>query len=259
MDHRSLAGLVSGCIAVALGALALQSGVAAIWALAGALAGVALVSLGLVGRQLGKAQGRLDGLAQRVSVLEDELSGESEARRDAERRLASRIQLTATRSATQADELTDDASGLYSEGYFTVALQARVATARRQLRPLAVVLIEAIQNLNSPDVQPADPAHVAAAIRATAREADTICRLQDGAFALMLEDTDENGAIWTVERVRRRLAAAAPQLTIWVGVACYPAHGLDVEEILDRADLALDAAREWRQDRIEVARAAPDR
>jgi predicted signal transduction protein with EAL and GGDEF domain len=42
---------------------------------------------------------------------------------------------------------------------------------------------------------------------------------------------------------------------MWAGVACYPAHGLTTEEVLDRADLALDMAREWRQDRIEVASA----
>ena len=52
----------------------------------------------------------------------------------------------------------------------------------------------------------------------------------------MLEDTAENGAIWTVERIRRRITADAPGLTLWAGVACYPAHGFDTDEILDRAD-----------------------
>ena len=42
---------------------------------------------------------------------------------------------------------------------------------------------------------------------------------------------------------------------MWAGVACYPAHGFTTDEILDRADNALDMAREWRQDRIEVASA----
>ena len=42
---------------------------------------------------------------------------------------------------------------------------------------------------------------------------------------------------------------------MWAGVACYPAHGFTTDEVLDRADLALDMAREWRQDRIEVASA----
>jgi hypothetical protein len=44
-------------------------------------------------------------------------------------------------------------------------------------------------------------------------------------------------------------------LTLWAGVACYPAHAFDAGEILTQADAALTAAREWRQDRIEVATA----
>lgn len=85
------------------------------------------------------------------------------------------------------------------------------------------------------------------------RDADTACRMDDGRFALVLEDTPENGAIWTVERVRRRLAEAAPGQTLWAGVACYPAHAFDSDEILAQTEQALQAAREWRQDRIEVA------
>jgi diguanylate cyclase (GGDEF)-like protein len=94
---------------------------------------------------------------------------------------------------------------------------------------------------------------VATSISTTIREADTACRLMDGGYALVLEDTSENGAIWTVERIRRHMATNDPGLTMWAGVACYPAHGFTTDEVLDRADLALDMAREWRQDRIEVA------
>jgi len=36
-------------------------------------------------------------------------------------------------------------------------------------------------------------------------------------------------------------------------VACYPAHGFDGGELLRQADVALLGAREWHQDRIEVA------
>ncbi len=42
---------------------------------------------------------------------------------------------------------------------------------------------------------------------------------------------------------------------MWAGVACYPAHAFSTDELLDQASPALDAAREWKQDRIEVATA----
>ena len=54
-------------------------------------------------------------------------------------------------------------------------------------------------------------------------------------FGLVLEDTPENGAVWTVERVRRALAAERKDLTLWAGVACYPAHAFDADELLARA------------------------
>ena len=48
---------------------------------------------------------------------------------------------------------------------------------------------------------------------------------------MLLEDTPENGAVWTVERLRRRMADQHPDLTMWAGVACYPAHAFDAGEI----------------------------
>lgn len=202
---------------------------------------------------LKKADTQVLELAEKVHTLETAVEKASEAKAEMETLLANRIQLTAVRRGTEADNLTDPATGLYSEGYFTVALDARIASARRNLKPVAVVLIEVVEGLQGDDTKPADPPMVSKAILSTIRESDTACRLLDGGYALVLEDTSENGAIWTVERIRRAIASSDPVLTLWAGVACYPAHGFSTEDILDRADLALDMAREWRQDRIEVA------
>lgn len=149
--------------------------------------------------------------------------------------------------------LTDPETGLFSEEYFDIAIDARIAAARRHLRPVGVVILEVVEGLHTDTVRPTDPCHVAEAILTTLREADTACRRANGHFALLLEDTPENGAIWTVERIRRHLAERDPALTLWAGVACYPAHGFSSETLMTQASEALDGAREWRQDRIEVA------
>ena len=155
--------------------------------------------------------------------------------------------------AKRADSLTDEATGLFSEDYFRVAVDARIAAARRHLRPVAVVLLEVIEGLRTGAPQSAQPMLVAEMINATLREADTACRLLDGRFGLVLEDTSENGAIWTVERVRRSIAELQQGLTLRAGIACYPAHAFGSSELLQRADDALVSARDWNQDRIEVA------
>ena len=152
-----------------------------------------------------------------------------------------------------ASKLTDEATGLFNEQFFRVSLDTRVSAARRHLRPVAVVLVQVSQGVREGSPEPVDPDVVAEGVRATLRDADTACRLDDGRFALILEDTPENGAVWTVERVRRALAIVKPGQTLWAGIACYPAHAFDAWELFDRASKALEAAREWHQDRIEVA------
>lgn len=148
--------------------------------------------------------------------------------------------------------LTDPDSQLYSEAYFRVALDARIAAARRHLRPVAIALLE-VNEGPANSTTPVPPARAAESIRQTIRDADTACRLDDGTFAIILEDTPENGAVWTVERIRRNLVSRFGNHTMWAGVACYPAHAFSTEELLGQANDALVAAREWQQDRIEVA------
>ncbi len=151
--------------------------------------------------------------------------------------------------------LADPETNLFSEAYFRVALDARIASARRHLRPVAVALVEVVEGSGALGSGTADAVKVTGSIRQTLRDADTACRMSDGCFALILEDTPENGAVWTVERIRRNLNSRHGQHTMWAGVACYPAHAFSTDELLDQASLALESAREWKQDRIEVATA----
>jgi len=157
-----------------------------------------------------------------------------------------------TTTPADAELLTDPGTGLFSEAYLRVALDSRLAAARRHLRPVAVAILEVTEGM-AEDPQPAPPDRIAEAIRETVREADIACRMDDGPFAVILEDTPENGAVWTVERIRRNLVSRFGHHTLWAGVACYPAHAFDTAELLSASATALAAAKEWKQDRIEVA------
>ena len=143
------------------------------------------------------------------------------------------------------DSLHDPETGLLSGPYFRATLPHRVATARRVLRPISIVLVR----LGHGDVA----RQVAFALLDTLRESDTACRLDERSFALILEDTPENGAVWTVERLRRLLLEQGTDVIVWAGVASYPAHALEAVELLELAEKALAQAREWSQSRIEVA------
>ncbi len=203
--------------------------------------------------ELALARLREQALNQRIEQLERASGGTSGGGPGLVAGPLSDPERATERERTGQHLLTDPVTGLFSESYFDVALEARIAAARRRLRPVALVLLDIVQGLADAGGGPADSALVTNALRRTLREADTACRLDDGRYALVLEDTPENGAIWTIERVRGHLSESGIIHTVWAGIACYPAHAFDRNEILTQAHAALAQAKEWRQDRIEVA------
>ncbi len=207
--------------------------------------------------QIRQLENAVAAQVQSRMAAEDAVKSLSTQLTEAERRLGdtSPRPLVIHDDGSTGEGLTDPVTGLFNHEYFLVALDSRIAAARRHLRPVAVALVDIVEGRNGEERPAADPRRVASALRETLRESDTATRLLDGRFGIVLEDTPENGAIWTMERIRRCLAEENPDITLWAGVACYPAHAFDVGALIDRADTALDAAREWHQDRIEVATA----
>lgn len=251
----ALPGFLAGCLGMVAGVIAAVFEVR----IFGAVAGLLALAAGVAG--LSVAQ-RLSEQAAVQRLVEDELRAVRAEAQENEERLRAEIDSATLEEFVEAEEpvdtLTDPSTGLFSESFYGVALESRIAAARRHLRPVAIVLVEVVEGLSQGTASDADAQLVAEAIRVTLRDADTACRLRSGQFALLLEDTPENGAIWTVERIRRQLLTAKEGLTLWAGVACYPAHAFSSDEIMKAANDALTSAREWRQDRIEVAVVAAD-
>jgi diguanylate cyclase (GGDEF)-like protein len=152
---------------------------------------------------------------------------------------------------------TNDAvTGLIDRAYFRVTLSQRVASARRHLQPLSLVLFE-IDGFEKarPDRRDRAMRLLGAALRRTLRECDTACRYGDHAVAALLEDTPEAGAANAAERVRRAVThtPTGRSFTLSAGIACYPSHALDAHDLLRRSVQALAAARAAGRDRVEIA------
>ncbi len=274
MDSRAFVALTVGITGFVLGLLSLIEG-----GQLGLFAGLAALGAAVVGfmlsRELASTKQQLEAERKQAAGLEETVTSQVQARITAEDAVRS---LGTELAATQASELeraerveeeikneiqltgstarqaiTDPATGLYTETYFRAAVEARVAAARRHLRPVAVVLMEVTGGHEADGRHQADPTIVSDHLIATLRESDTACRTSKGLYALVLEDTPENGAVWTVERIRRQIAEENEDLTVWAGVACYPAHAFEVRDLVGKASEALEAATEWHQDRIEVA------
>lgn len=159
---------------------------------------------------------------------------------------------------TSGDDITDAETGVFTQVFFDASLGKRISAARRGLRPLTVAMVEVVEHVGTPDVVQTRAKPVADILVETLREADTVARMDSGVFAVLLEDTPENGAIWTLERIRRRISEDLAGCTVRAGMSCYPAYAFDADQLVAQSLEALDAAREWRQDRIEVTTASPD-
>jgi diguanylate cyclase (GGDEF)-like protein len=87
---------------------------------------------------------------------------------------------------------------------------------------------------------------VSVRLLACIRASDTVCRHGGDEFVILLtEIADDKSALLAAEKIRAQLAmpyvigAAAIQLTTSIGVAIYPIDGSEMEELLQRSDVAM--------------------
>jgi diguanylate cyclase (GGDEF)-like protein len=108
-------------------------------------------------------------------------------------------------------------------------------------------------------------------LRDELRDYDTVGRFGGEEFVAVLPDVDELEAALIAERLRERIAATSiasfaahsrdPEfaaatdktLSTSIGVACYPEHGAELEQLLVAADSALYRAKSRGRNRIEFA------
>jgi diguanylate cyclase (GGDEF)-like protein len=163
-------------------------------------------------------------------------------------------------TATKPDELEveafDAVSGLLRERFVAVLIQQRVAAARRQLHPVAVIAME-LDGLRG-----ATPGNIDAAMRAlgavvreSLREADCACRVGDVIVIIALDNTTEAGARSATERIQAGLRSVSGY-TVSAGIASYPIHALEAPDLVGRAGDALLAARANGRSRVTTAEIA---
>jgi diguanylate cyclase (GGDEF)-like protein len=100
---------------------------------------------------------------------------------------------------------------------------------------------------------------LAAEMRQQVRESDLVGRFGGEEFAILLVGTKAEEACRVADRIRRGVGSvrvftkdAIVGVTISVGVAILGAHGRELSELLDAADLALYRAKREGRDRISL-------
>lgn len=144
------------------------------------------------------------------------------------------------------DSVIEPVTELPNEQYFEPSVESRVAAARRHLWPVSIVLLEIGFGEGVGEDENAKNRALGAfaeIMRKTLREADIACRLDETTFGLILEDTSEEGGVWTAERIQIALSQSNEAIdSLVAGVAAYPTHGLNARDVMVRARAALARA-----------------
>ncbi len=155
----------------------------------------------------------------------------------------------------QRQAVTDELTGLANRRSFLARLEAEIVRSRRSGSPLGIVLsdLDDFKRVNDTYGHAAGDLALrsfAAIVRSNSRDVDLPVRLGGEEFAVLLPDTDLDGAAQLAERIRESLESASIDyedahisLTASFGVSCFPATA-NAEDLLTDADRRLyDAKR----------------
>jgi diguanylate cyclase (GGDEF)-like protein len=143
---------------------------------------------------------------------------------------------------------TDTLSGLFNHRFFFERLAVEVDIASRYDEQLAVVVID-IDDFDLVNNVYGHPAGddllraVARAIKSACRDSDTVCRLGGDEFGVILPETGAISALGLCLDLERRIhlidAGGGTTVTVSIGIAVYPDHASDSDDLVRKADGAL--------------------
>ncbi len=161
---------------------------------------------------------------------------------------------------------TDGLTGLTNHRHFQALFDQRLALAKRYQKPLSFILcdIDHFKAVNDNHGHPAGDAilkGVARVIAAQARETDVVARYGGEEFALVLPETDSVAARALAERIRAAIEATpfaignggSLKITLSLGLSTFPDAADAKQELIDRADQALYAAKRGGRNRWVLA------
>ncbi len=175
-----------------------------------------------------------------------------------------------TMSATKVAEteklaLFDILTDLYNSRTFMKEIKDELKRAKRYKRPLTICLI-AIDNIREISMQygalTSDTVlqKTAQIVKGAIRDVDIACRYSMEEFAVMLPETNASGASIVAERIRQRTSGHIIshnwhnlRITLSFGLASFPHHGREHDEIINEAILALKTAIRQGGDQVCVA------
>lgn len=167
---------------------------------------------------------------------------------------------------TQELSISDGLTGLYNQMYFFELLNLETKKSQRHNLSYSLIMfdVDFFKNYNDHNGHMHGSEtlkSIGTIMKNKFRATDLLAKYGGDEFVIILPQTDKVGAYLAAERLRESVekqvfpgAETQPQkkLTISIGLASYPEHGLSDEEILNCADKALYFAKETGRNRTNI-------
>jgi len=172
------------------------------------------------------------------------------------------------RETLRQQSIRDSLTGLFNRRYMEETLQRELLRAERSHVPVGIIMLD-VDNFKAFNDTYGHTAgdlvlrEVGACLRAQIREEDIACRYGGEEFTLILPTASLAVTEQRADQVRQKVKQICVEyggqqlgaISVSVGVAAAPAHGVDGEALLRAADVALYHAKHQGRDQIVVASA----
>jgi diguanylate cyclase (GGDEF)-like protein len=205
------------------------------------------------------------GVAVLLDPAKDEAAALAELARQVRPAVANAMQVRAIRELT----IKDDTASCYNRRYFEEFILEEMSRANRFKTPMSLIFLD-MDNLKDVNTRLGHAAgsrtllEVSERVRGKIRKFDKLFRFGGDEFCIVLPETEWHGAMEVAERVRdvisgrpflaaTRGAQGAQPMTASFGIASFPLHARTKEELVQRADRAMQSVKTTTKNAIGTA------
>lgn len=170
------------------------------------------------------------------------------------------------RETLKEQSLRDQLTGLYNRRFMVESLDRELTRMRRRNRPLGVLILDvdhfkALNDRHGHIMGDAVLRDLGEFLGTSMRKDDVVCRYGGEEFVILMPEADREAVLVRAERLRIEIAEREHRsggklieaVTVSVGAAFAPEHGLDSAALLNAADQALYVAKRQGRNRVMCA------